>query len=92
LKHLPFIRTFSSRLLIAWRAAGHSVGVDTWLRVRQLLKTLPPDTPPERLKTLVAPLLATNAAEQAELYALIDRFAAQIPPPELGGNAGVGCW
>lgn len=63
-------------LLAAWRANGHTVGVDTYLRAMELLQKLPDDTPPEQLKTLLAPIVAADAEQQTAFYLLFDR---QLP-------------
>ncbi len=67
-------RIFASTLLAAWRAAGHPVGVDSHVRVLELLQKLPPHTEPEALKTLLAPLFAANAEQQTAFYGLFARL------------------
>jgi hypothetical protein len=65
---------FASTLLAAWRTAGHPVGVDSYVRVLELLQKLPPDTQPEALQTLLAPLFAANAEQQTAFYGLFARL------------------
>jgi formylglycine-generating enzyme required for sulfatase activity len=67
-------RSLALRLLSAWRAADHTVGVDTYVRVLELLGKLPADTPPAQLKTLLAPLFATDREQQTAFYLLFDRL------------------
>lgn len=68
------MRSFVLQLLSAWRAAGHTVGVDTYVRAMELWNKLPADTPPEQLKTWLAPLVVSDKEEQIAFYALFDRL------------------
>lgn len=70
-------------LLSAWKAAGHPVGVDTHLQIVELLKKLPAGTEPERLKTLIAPILTGDPQKQQEFYTLFDRLPKIEPPFRL---------
>ena len=54
------------------------MGVDDFLQVQALLNRLPEDCPPERLKRLLCPLLASNQEEQAFFYQAFDRYFADI--------------
>ncbi|MEM9929048.1 MAG: hypothetical protein AAF840_04480, partial [Bacteroidota bacterium] len=47
---------------------GQTFGVDTHLRLSELLRRLPTDYPPVRLKTILAPILAKNKEEQQTFY------------------------
>jgi len=48
-----------------------------YLQVQELLRRLPGDTPPERLRTLLAPLFATNLVQQRQFYEVFDKSLAQ---------------
>ena len=48
-----------------------------YLQVQELLRRLPADTPPERLRTLLAPIVATDAAGQRQFYELFTKSLAQ---------------
>lgn len=63
-------------LLAAWQSSGHPVGVDVHLRVQHLLLQLPSKVELPQLKTLLAPLLCRDKAEQQAFYALFDRILA----------------
>ncbi|MBK6932616.1 MAG: hypothetical protein IPH12_17855 [Saprospirales bacterium] len=56
------------------RAPGRErrYGVDAFLRAQELFEKLPPGTPPEKLKFLLAPLFCQNEADQEAFYALAD--------------------
>jgi hypothetical protein len=75
------IHEFIKQLLLAWKATGHHVGVDTHLRLQEIIKAIPDDTDPSKLKTLITPILAENKNQQRELHALIDKLALIIPKP-----------
>lgn len=85
------LHTFLFALLAAWKSTGHPVGVDTHLKVLELLDKLPDGTPPERLKTLLAPLLTRDKDEQKAFYeqfawVLANRPMAAETPVLVGGQ------
>ncbi|MEM9986043.1 MAG: hypothetical protein AAF804_13205, partial [Bacteroidota bacterium] len=55
------------------------VGVDTHLKVANLLDRVGEGLAPERLKTLLAPLFALDSYQQKEFYRLYDAYLAQFP-------------
>lgn len=77
------LHTFVFALLAAWKSAGHPVGVDSYLEVTELIRHLPPDVPPERLKTLLAPLLTRDEAEQVAFYEVFTHTLQNIPGPPV---------
>jgi formylglycine-generating enzyme required for sulfatase activity len=66
-------RRLTAGLLDALSSEGFALGAGKLMQVEELLRQLPPDTAPEELRTLLTPLLATNAAEQHSFYELFDR-------------------
>jgi formylglycine-generating enzyme required for sulfatase activity len=68
------MRSLALQLLSAWRAAGHAVGVDSYVRALELLGKLPANTAPEQFKTLLAPIFANDREQQAAFYLLFDRI------------------
>ena len=76
-------------LLDRLETEGHTYGVDTHLRLHELLKQLPGDYPPERLKTLLAPILTNSRESQQgfydlfrEVYKEVNDLQAWQPPTE----------
>ncbi len=59
-------------VLEAWAGKGHKIGVDEHLQLRVLVGSLPDDTTPERLKTLITPLLVKDVQQQDDFYELFD--------------------
>ena len=55
------------------------VGVDTHLKVANLLDRVGEGLAPERLKTLLAPIFALDPYQQKEFYRLYDAYLAQFP-------------
>lgn len=58
------------------------VGVDTHLKVAHLLERTGSHYPTSRLKTLLAPLFASDAFQQEEFYRLYDAYLAKFPLQE----------
>lgn len=81
MKQSSQIHEFINQLLLAWKATGHHVGVDTHLRLQEIIKAIPDDTDPSKLKTLITPILAENKNQQRELYGLIDKFTVSLRKP-----------
>lgn len=73
------LHPFLFALLAAWKSTGHPVGVDTHLKALELLGKLPADTPPERLKSLLAPLLTRDKDEQKAFYEQFELVLANLP-------------
>lgn len=73
-------RTYSllSHLLAALEANGYPMGTGKYLQVQELLRHLPADTPPERLKTLLAPVFTRSPEEQTLFYEQFDRIWRDI--------------
>ncbi|MCB0598881.1 MAG: hypothetical protein KDD28_32720, partial [Phaeodactylibacter sp.] len=67
-----------TELLTALRADGYPMGTGKHLQLQELLRKLPEDSPPERLKTLLAPIFSTNKQEQAYFYELFDKAWARV--------------
>ena len=87
-------RRLIADLLDALAGEKYPLGAGKLLQVEELLKNLPPDTPPEALKTLLAPLFATTPQEQAHFYELFERHlalarAALEEEPDLPENPAV---
>lgn len=61
------------------RSQGYSIGVDTHLRFQELIRTLDPDLPLDRLKTLIAPLFAQNQVQQDNFYRIFDLWFKKYP-------------
>jgi hypothetical protein len=95
-KHEPsgtrffLIREFRATLA-ALQAKGYPLGPGKLMQVEELLQGLPPDTAPERLRSLLAPLFASSAEEQRAFYALFDRVRAGLedtpnPGPDIASG------
>jgi formylglycine-generating enzyme required for sulfatase activity len=87
-------RRLIADLLDALAGEKYPLGTGKLLQVEELLKTLPPDTPPEALRTLLAPLFSTTPQEQAHFYELFERHlalaqAALEEEPDLPENPTV---
>ena len=59
------------------RYNGFSVGVDTHLRVNRVLESLDESFPAEKLKTILAPVMAHSPQQQEEFYRLFDSYFAR---------------
>ncbi len=57
---------------------GFALGVDDFLQIQTLLNRLPKDCPPEKLKPLMCPLVASNEEEQEYFYRAFDRYFADL--------------
>ncbi|MGB1243653.1 MAG: hypothetical protein ACPG49_14080, partial [Chitinophagales bacterium] len=55
-----------------------NLGVDDFLQIQTLLNRLPKDCPPEKLKRLICPLVASNEAEQILFYQAFDRHFSDL--------------
>ncbi len=53
---------------------GFELGVDDFLQIQALLNLLPEDCPPEKLKSLLAPLVVGNEEEQIAFYQAFDHY------------------
>ncbi|MEA2491207.1 MAG: hypothetical protein QOH21_2999, partial [Acidobacteriota bacterium] len=62
------------------RADRFPVGPDQYLRMRQLVAAVG-DEPPERLKTLIAPIFAGSKEQQSRFYDIFDEVFTPSPPP-----------
>ena len=67
-----------TELLTALRADGYAMDTGKHLQLQELLRKLPEDSPPERMKTLLAPIFATNKQEQAYFYERFDQAWARV--------------
>lgn len=65
-------------LLDRLKAEGQTFGVDVHLRLHELLQQLPDDYPPQRLKTLLAPVLAKSRESQQDFYDLFDEVYKEV--------------
>ncbi len=65
-------------LLRRLEAGGYQLGVDQHLRLQELIRRRPPEDPPERLKTVLAPLLTSSREEQQAFYDLFDETLAAV--------------
>ena len=66
-----------AELLRLLKAEGTVFGVDQHLKLQALLKSLPDELPAHRLKSILAPAIATNPWEQARFYELFDQAMNQ---------------
>lgn len=87
----------TAALLHVLEAKGRRMGTDEYLQVQELLRRLPPDTDPDTLLLVLAPLLARNPAEQEELYELFQTVkkeiaALQAPLPVQPPHPGARSW
>ncbi|MFN0036266.1 MAG: hypothetical protein ACKVUS_14475 [Saprospiraceae bacterium] len=74
----PFTHALVADLLSAFESAtGFPLGTATHLQVQELLRRLPGDIKPERLKTLLSPVLCKDEDEQARFYAIFDKSLEQ---------------
>lgn len=78
MKHPPIYQLVDN-ILAAWKATGKSIGVDTHLRIAEILGSLSSTTDLPRIKTLIAPILTANKQEQEEFYILFDRVVQKYP-------------
>lgn len=69
----PILHSLIADLLRSMEQEGMTLGTGQHLRVQELWKRLPEKIEPERLKTLLVPLFATNPQEQDRFYALFDK-------------------
>jgi hypothetical protein len=69
----PILHTFIADLLHNLEQEGITLGTGRYLKVQELWRRLPDDIEPERLKTLLVPLFATNPQEQERFYAIFDK-------------------
>lgn len=65
-------------LLDALQTAGYPLGPGKLMQVEELMRQLPPDTTPEALRTLLAPLFASNPEAQSQFYELFNRQLAAV--------------
>ena len=63
------------------RYNGFSVGVDTHLKVNQLLESLDENYPAEQLKTLLAPIFSHSPQQQQEFYRLFESYFSRYLHP-----------
>jgi hypothetical protein len=69
------------------RAEGFAAGADQYLRMRQLgIAGL--GMPAEILKTHLAPIFASSAAQQRQFYAIFDSLFGPDPPADISPPAG----
>lgn len=75
-----------SEFLSYLRLKGFNITVDHYVRVQELLNRVAGNCPPEDLKTLLCPLLATTESQQEQFYRDFDsyagRIASELPAPE----------
>jgi len=64
-------------LLDELERGGYAISAGKLLQVQELLRRMPEDTPPERLRTLLAPLFATDPEGQRRFYEQFDKSLAQ---------------
>lgn len=64
----------SSDFLEHLRLQGFEIGIDHYRRLHILLAEVGADLEPERLKTYLCPLFASNPAQQKAFYETFDRF------------------
>ncbi|MCO6491630.1 MAG: WG repeat-containing protein [Phaeodactylibacter sp.] len=76
-----------AELLAALRADGYPMGPGKHLQLQELLRRIPDDTPPERLRTLLAPIFATNKQEQAYFYEVFEKSWARVQAAQLRPEA-----
>ncbi|MCB0580416.1 MAG: WG repeat-containing protein [Phaeodactylibacter sp.] len=76
-----------TELLAALRADGYPMGTGKHLQLQELLRRIPEDTPPERLRTLLAPIFATSKQEQAYFYEVFEKSWARVQAVQLRPEA-----
>lgn len=65
-------------LITTWESEGYVLGTDKYIQLNALLKQLPPSISTAQLKTLIAPIIATNAQQQEAFYHLFDIVLQQV--------------
>ncbi len=55
---------------------GFAIGIEKQLRIQEVLRKLPENTPLDKIKTSLCPLIASNEKEQVQFY---DLFEAHFP-------------
>ena len=70
-------------LISAWEAEGNPVSLDVHLQLRRLANNVPPGTPLERFKTMIAPLLTKDQQQQADFYRVFDSTLNSLEQNEL---------
>lgn len=65
-------------LVTTWESEGYVLGTDKYIQLNALLKQLPTDISAPQLKTLIAPIIATNAQQQEAFYHLFDIVLQQV--------------
>ena len=73
-------------LLDALEKDGFPLGTGSHLHIQQLLASLPKDTEPEDLKTLLAPILTNSPESQERFYELFDQ--SQKTTEQILGSLG----
>lgn len=67
-----------AELTRALKEEGYSMGVGQHLKMQELLRKLPDEIEPERLKTLLAPVFATAPQEQTRFYQIFDKALNRV--------------
>lgn len=74
----PITYALLSDLLHSLEQEGFPLGTGQHLKVQELWKRLPDDIEPERLKTLLVPLFATDPQQQKHFYDLFDKSRRRV--------------
>ncbi len=74
----PLHHALISDLLRSMEQEGIAMGTGLHLKVQELWSKLPEDLEPERLKTILTPVFATNPQEQERFYTLFDRSLKRV--------------
>lgn len=57
---------------------GYTIGINSYLRLQELVNHLGADSTAEQLKTILCPIFATNPEEQEKFFFLFDSYFAQF--------------
>jgi len=68
-----------SQFMNLLKTHGFQLGVDHYIRVQQLIAMQPDTLEPDQLKLIFAPIIASNAKEQALFYTLFDHYFKHLP-------------
>ena len=63
------------------RRQGFDIGVDHYLRLQELLSKVGAECAPQDLKTILAPIFATNQAQQEQFHRAFDNYFSLFQTP-----------
>lgn len=68
------IDSFIALLVSNWEKKGHVLGVDTYMQIQQVIKSLPGEVRPNQLKNYLAPILVSTQQEQKDFHLLFEQM------------------